>query len=336
MNILVTGGAGYIGSHTVVSLIEAGHSVVVVDNLVNSSRLALDRIKEITGFSVPFYEVDVDDALSLETVFSNHHFDSVLHFAGLKAVGESVKHPLLYYRQNIDDTLTLLEVMNHHNVKNLIFSSSATVYGSAPIPYKESGPVGQGITNPYGKTKYFIEEILRDLAASDSEWHISALRYFNPIGAHPSGLIGEDPKGIPNNLMPYLTQVVGGLHDKLSIFGGDYDTPDGTGIRDYIHVVDVAEGHLAALDKQQAGFHVYNLSMGRGTSVLELVATFEKATGQKIPYEIVGRREGDLPSYYADSSFTEETLRWKARLSLDDACRDAWAWQSKNPNGYKA
>lgn len=334
MNILVTGGAGYIGSHTVVALIEADHTPIVVDNLVNSSQVSLDRVVQITGTRPMFYEADVRDRVALERIFAEQSIDAVIHFAGLKAVGESVEKPLLYYQNNLDSTLTLLDVMRTHDVKNLVFSSSATVYGSAPIPYIESQQAGIGITNPYGRSKHIIEEILSDVAASDEQLQFTSLRYFNPIGAHPSGLIGENPSGIPNNLMPYITQVAVGARDKLGIFGDDYDTLDGTGVRDYIHVDDLAEGHLAALTHAHPGYRAINLGSGEGTSVLQLVHAFEQASGRNIPYEILPRRAGDLPEFYADASLAARELDWHTTRSIEDACRDSWNWQSKNPKGY--
>lgn len=334
MNILVTGGAGYIGSHTCVELLNAGHSVVVVDNLINSSAVAVDRIKQITGKRPGFYKVDVGDRDELDDVFSRHKFDAVIHFAGLKAVGESVQKPLVYYRHNIDSTLTLLEVMGAHEVGRLVFSSSATVYGSAPIPYVETYPAGQGITNPYGQTKYMIEQIMHDTSISNPGNQFVALRYFNPVGAHESGLIGEDPKGVPNNLMPFVAQVASGKRDKLSIFGSDYNTPDGTCRRDFIHVVDLAKGHLAALDRINDGFDVINLGSGKATSVLELVTAFENATGQKVPYEFAPRRDGDLPEFYANAEKAKKLLGWQTKMSIEDMCRDTWNWQSHNPDGY--
>ncbi|MFZ2545268.1 MAG: UDP-glucose 4-epimerase GalE [Candidatus Saccharimonadales bacterium] len=334
MNILVTGGTGYIGSHTIIELINDNHTVVVIDNLINSSAESLKRVETITGKHIPFHRADLCDIEALDTVFNQYKFDAVIHFAGLKAVSESVKNPLLYYETNIDATLNLLKTMNHYGVKQLVFSSSATVYGSAPIPYVESYPAGRDITSPYGKTKYIIEEILSDLYSSDNSLSYTALRYFNPIGAHKSGDIGEDPSGIPNNLMPFISQVASGKRDKLSIFGNDYDTPDGTCIRDYIHVTDVARGHVAALKNTQPGFHTYNLGSGKGTSVLELVAAFEKATGQKIPYVFAPRRSGDLPEFFADASKAKRDLGWQTTLSIEDACRDNWRWQSQNPSGF--
>ena len=335
MKLLVTGGAGYIGSHTVIELIAKGHDVVVIDNLSNSSIEALRRVEEITGRTIPFYEADVRDRNALDNIFAAGDIDAVIHFAGLKAVGESVEKPLLYYQNNLDSTLVLLAAMQAHGVKKLVFSSSATVYGSAPVPYAEGAVVGQGITNPYGKTKYFIEEIIRDVSAADEEFEATILRYFNPIGAHPSGRIGEDPSGIPNNLMPYITQVATGRREKLNVFGGDYDTKDGTGVRDYIHVDDLAEGHVAAIEHSKPGFTAYNLGSGVGVSVLELVRAFEEASGRRIPYEIVDRRAGDLPESYALVDKAQKELGWTVRRSIEDACADSWRWQSQNPKGYK-
>lgn len=338
MKVLVTGGAGYIGSHTIIELLKAGHQVHVVDNLVNSSIESLQRVKQISGTEIPFTELDLCDASALDALFAGEQFDAVIHFAGLKAVGESVAEPLRYYQNNIDSTLALCEVMQKHGVKKLIFSSSATVYGTPEeLPLTEDSPIGSGITNPYGWTKYMIEQILRDLAHADSKWQISLLRYFNPIGAHASGLIGEDPSGIPNNLLPYVAQVAVGKLDKIKVFGDDYDTVDGTGVRDYIHVVDLARGHVAALEHLPAPgeAETYNLGTGEGTSVFELIHAFEKACGKKLPYEIVARRPGDVAACYADASKAARELGWKANLSISDACRDAWNWQSKNPDGYQ-
>ncbi len=334
MNILVTGGAGYIGSHTIIELISAGHSVQVVDNLSNSSKEVIRRVEEIAGSTVPLHVFDLRDNEKLDSLFSTSNFDAVIHFAGLKAVGESTAHPLLYYRTNIDSTLSLLEVMEKHKVLRLVFSSSATVYGSAPIPYVETYPAGQGITNPYGQTKYVIEQILRDSAIADPTKQFTILRYFNPVGAHPSGRIGERPSGIPNNLMPYITQVAIGEREKLSVFGDDYDTIDGTGVRDYIHVVDLAKGHLAALEHSAPGATEFNLGSGKGTSVLQLVHAFEKASGKTIPYEVVARRAGDLPEYYANADKAARVLNWKTEKTIDDMCADSWKWQSDNPTGY--
>lgn len=330
MIILVTGGLGYIGSHTAVELCAAGHQVVIVDNLANSKRSVLDRLEQITGAKLTFYEIDAADKAALGHVFDEHQIDAVIHFAGLKAVGESVAQPLLYYHTNIDTTLALCEVMQEYGVKQLVFSSSATVYGDASAaPFKETAPVGIGITNPYGQTKYMIERILTDLHASDDSWHITMLRYFNPIGAHDSGLIGEDPAGIPNNLFPYIQQVAVGKLERLSVYGDDYDTPDGTALRDYIHVVELARGHLAALKKleSQAGLGVYNLGTGTGVSVLEALHAFETACGHEIPYQITGRRAGDLAAVYADVSKAKAELGWQAEKTLAEACQDAWRWQ---------
>ena len=334
MNILVTGGLGYIGSHTIVSLLENGHEVVIVDNLSNSSVNVIDRLETITGTKPIFYQINLQDTPKLDEIFNTHDFDAVIHFAGLKAVGESVKNPLLYYRENIDATLSLLEVMQLHAVKKLVFSSSATVYGSAPVPYTEESPAGQGITNPYGQTKYMIEQILRDACAADTSLSFSSLRYFNPIGAHPTGLIGEDPQGFPNNIMPFIAQVASGRREKLSIFGNDYDTNDGTCVRDYIHVMDLAKGHVAALEHLKPGSHEYNLGSGEGTSVLELVNAFISATGQNIPYEFAPRRGGDLPAFYANPAKAKAELSWHTIQTVEDACRDTWRWQSQNPHGY--
>ena len=337
MKILVTGGAGYIGSHTVVELLNKGDEVVVVDNLSNSSKISLERVERITGKVVPLIVLDLLDTKALSKVFDDHKFDAVIHFAGLKSVGESVSKPLSYYRNNIDSTLSLCEVMQTHGVKKLIFSSSATVYGQPEeLPLKESSRVGFGITNPYGQTKFMLEQILRDVAIADPEWQITLLRYFNPVGAHESGLIGEDPNGIPNNLLPYVSQVAVGKLDKLKIFGNDYDTPDGTGVRDYIHVVDLAKGHVAALNNlgRPGETKTYNLGTSKGVSVLEIVSAFEKASGKNIPYEVVERRPGDVASCYADCSLAEKELNWRAEKTLEEACADSWRWQSQNPNGY--
>ncbi len=336
MSILVTGGAGYIGSHTVIELVNAGYDVVVVDNLCNSSKESMKRVEEITGKAVKFYEVDILDKEGLTKVFENESFDSVIHFAGLKAVGESVAKPWLYYNNNITGTLVLLEVMNAFNVKNIVFSSSATVYGSpAEIPITENCPKGE-ITNPYGQTKSMIEQILTDIYKADTEWNIILLRYFNPIGAHKSGRIGENPNGIPNNLMPYITQVAVGRLKCLGVFGNDYPTPDGTGVRDYIHVVDLALGHVKAIEKisTNPGLKVYNLGTGKGYSVLDIVKNFEKASGVKIPYEIKPRRAGDIAECYADASKAKEELGWEAQYGILEMCEDSWRWQSNNPNGF--
>lgn len=333
MNILVTGGAGYIGSHTVVELINQNHTVIV-DDLSNSSEEVINRIERITGKRPELHTFNLENREELEKVFAANNFDAVIHFAGLKAVGESVANPLHYYRTNIDSTLTLLETMEKFGVKKLVFSSSATVYGSAEVPYTENSPVGQGITNPYGQTKYMIEQIIRDYSVAHPDFSATILRYFNPIGAHESGLIGEHPNNTPNNLMPYITQVATGTRNKLSVFGDDYDTVDGTGVRDYIHVVDLARGHLIALEQSQLGATAYNLGTGEGVSVLQLVHAFENASGQTIAYEVVDRRPGDLPIYYADSKKALDELGWKPEKSLEDACEDSWRWQSRNPKGY--
>lgn len=336
--VLVTGGAGYIGSHTIVELYAHGYEVVVIDNYVNSSPEAIRRIEAIVGTQIPHYEGDVRDKELLGRVFDDHQINAAIHFAGLKAVGESAAKPLYYYRNNIDSSLALCEIMQERGVKKLIFSSSATVYGDAPIPYKETSQAGVGIVSPYGQTKYMIEQILHDLVASNPSWEITSLRYFNPIGAHESGTIGEDPHDLPNNLMPFIAQVAVGKLPELSVFGDDYDTLDGTGIRDYIHVVDLAKGHVAALEHMKASgqMEVYNLGTGKGISVLELVHAFEKASGKKITYKIVGRRPGDLPSYYADAAKAQTELGWHAEKTIADACEDSWRWQSNNPNGYEA
>lgn len=335
MSILVTGGAGFIGSHTVVELLENNKDVIVVDNLSNSKKEALNRVEEITGKSLTFYKTDLLDKKGLNEVFSSHQIDSVIHFAGFKAVGESVEKPLMYYHNNITGTIYLCEIMKEHNVNNIVFSSSSTVYGDPDeVPIKENFPVSA--TNPYGRTKLFIEEILRDLHNANNNLNVALLRYFNPVGAHPSGKIGEDPNDIPNNLMPYITQVAVGKLDKLSVFGYDYPTPDGTGVRDYIHVVDLAKGHLSALKKleENPGVVTYNLGTGTGYSVLDVVKAFEKASGKEIPYEITDRRAGDIAINFADPSKAEQELGWKAEYDLVDMCRDSWRWQSKNPEGY--
>ena len=332
MHVLLTGGTGFIGSHTAVELIAAGHSVVIADNLANSSASVVDRIKQITGTRPRFYQIDVADKAALSRLFDENKLDAVVHFAGLKAVGESVAKPLLYYRNNLDTTLALLEVMASHGCKRFIFSSSATVYGMTnKVPFTEEMPAG-GCTNPYGWTKFMIEQILRDAAVADPAMSVVLLRYFNPIGAHESGLIGEAPNGIPNNLMPYLCQVAAGKLPRLNVFGDDYPTPDGTGVRDYIHVVDLAKGHAAALTYSAAhtGAEVFNLGTGRGSSVLDLVKSFEKVNGLKLPYVIAPRRAGDIAECYADASKAERLLGWKAEKSLDDMCRDSWNWTKKS------
>lgn len=335
MRVLVTGGAGYIGSHTCVELLEAGHEVVVVDNLSNSKIESIRRVEEITGKRVSFHQVDILDEESLREVFRKGEFGAVIHFAGLKAVGESAAIPLTYYRNNIAGTLVLCELMKEAGVKNLIFSSSATVYGNpARVPITEDFP--RAATNPYGRSKLMIEEILADLHASDPSWNLVLLRYFNPVGAHPSGRIGEDPNGIPNNLLPYISQVAVGRLEQLQVFGNDYPTPDGTGVRDYIHVLDLARGHVAALDAfaSNRGLAVFNLGTGRGYSVLEMVAAFEKASGKKVSYRIAPRRPGDIPVCYADCVKAERELGWSARRGVEEMCADAWRWQSMNPQGY--
>ncbi len=335
MNILLTGGAGYIGSHTAIELINEGHSVVVIDNLSNSSQEALKRVEAIVAKPIPFYEADVRDKDALERVFSNNTIDGVIHFAGLKSVGESVEMPLEYYANNIDSTLALLEVMNHHGVNKLVFSSSATVYGTPEsLPLTEESRVGAGITNPYGWTKFMNEQILEDFAHAHPSAEVTLLRYFNPVGAHESGTIGEDPKDTPNNLLPYISQTAVGKLPEVRVFGNDYETSDGTGVRDYIHVVDLARGHVAALDHSKVGVSTYNLATGTGTSVLELIAAFSKACGHDIPYTIVDRRPGDVAACYASAQRAETEIGWKAQKSIDDACVDSWRWQSNNPNGY--
>ena len=329
MKILLTGGAGFIGSHTYVELLKAGHEAVIVDNFYNASEHVLDRLKTITGQHVCCYNVDVTDAAELDKVFASHSFDAVIHFAGYKAVGESVGKPLEYYRNNLDSTLTLCEVMRKHSVKRIVFSSSATVYGmSDEMPLVESMHTG-GCTNPYGWTKYMIEQILRDVAHAYPDWSVALLRYFNPIGAHESGLIGEDPVGIPNNLMPYITQTAAGIRPELTVFGNDYPTPDGTGVRDYIHVVDLARGHVAALEfsRTSPGWEAINLGTGRGSSVLEIVETFQRVNGVAVPYRIGPRRAGDLPTCYAATDKAARLLHWHAEKDLADMCRDAWRWQ---------
>ena len=336
MSILVTGGAGYIGSHTCVELLDAGYEVVVVDNLYNASPKAIERVEEITGKKVTFYEADLLDKEALEKIFANHDIDAVIHFAGYKAVGESVQKPIEYYHNNMTGTLILCDVMRNHGVKNIVFSSSATVYGDpAQIPITENCPKGQP-TNPYGWTKSMLEQVLTDIHTSDPEWNVILLRYFNPIGAHKSGIIGEDPKGIPNNLVPYIAQVAVGKRAALGVFGNDYDTPDGTGVRDYIHVVDLAVGHVKAIEKikQNPGVEVYNLGTGNGYSVLQVVEAFGKACGNPIPYEIKPRREGDIATCYCDPQKAKEDLGWEAKYGVDEMCQDTWRWQSGNPNGY--
>ena len=336
MSILVTGGAGYIGSHTCVELLNEGYDVVVVDNLCNSNKKSLDRVEQITGKKVKFYEEDLLNKEGIRKIFENENIDAVIHFAALKAVGESVKKPLQYYHNNITSTLFLCEVMNEFNVKNIVFSSSATVYGElAFVPITEDCPKGK-ITNPYGQTKAMMEQILTDFNVADPTFNVVLLRYFNPVGAHESGLIGEDPKGIPNNLMPYISQVAVGKLDYLGIFGNDYETKDGTGVRDYIHVVDLALGHIKALKKLETekGVLIYNLGTGVGYSVLDMVKAFEKATNMEIKYEFKPRRAGDIAECYADPSKAEKELGWKAERNLEQMCIDTWKWQTNNPNGY--
>ena len=336
MRILVTGGAGYIGSHTVLELLNTGYEVVVLDNLSNSSPESLKRVEKLTGKKVTFYEADILDRDKLNEIFSKEKFDACIHFAGLKAVGESVEKPWEYYENNIAGTLTLVDVMRKHNLKNIIFSSSATVYGDpAFVPITEECPKGQ-CTNPYGWTKSMLEQVLSDIQKADKEWNVILLRYFNPIGAHKSGTMGEDPNGIPNNLMPYITQVAIGKRDHLTIFGNDYDTHDGTGVRDYIHVVDLAIGHVKALDKikENCGLKIYNLGTGHGYSVLDIVKNFEEANGIKIPYEIGPRRSGDIATCYASADKAKEELGWTAQYGIKDMCADSWNWQRNNPNGY--
>lgn len=336
MSILVAGGAGYIGSHTCVELLEAGYDVIVVDNLYNASPEALKRVEEITGKKVTFYEADILDREALNKIFDAHKIEAVIHFAGYKAVGESVRKPIEYYYNNMTGTLVLCDVMRNHGVKNIVFSSSATVYGDpAQIPITENCPKGQP-TNPYGWTKSMLEQVLTDIHTSDPEWNVILLRYFNPIGAHKSGRIGEDPKGIPNNLLPYIAQVAVGKREKLGVFGNDYDTPDGTGVRDYIHVVDLAAGHVKAIEKLQdhPGVEVYNLGTGNGYSVLQVVDAFEKACGHAIPYEIKPRREGDIATCYCDPEKAKKELGWTAKYGIDEMCEDSWRWQSTNPDGY--
>ncbi|KAG8451633.1 hypothetical protein GDO86_003721 [Hymenochirus boettgeri] len=340
--VLVTGGGGYIGSHCVLELLEAGYNPVVIDNFHNAIRgdnkipESLQRVQEIVGKKIEFEEVDMLDRNALETLFKKHSFSAVLHFAGLKAVGESVEKPLLYYKVNLTGTIQLLEVMNSYSVKNLVFSSSATVYGDPKyLPIDENHPVG-GCTNPYGKTKYFIEEMIKDQCKAEKDWRAILLRYFNPIGAHVSGQIGEDPQGIPNNLMPYVSQVAVGRRECLNVFGNDYNTTDGTGVRDYIHIVDLAKGHIAALKKLESinGCKVYNLGTGTGYSVLEMVKAMEKASGKKIQYKIAQRRDGDIATCYADPALAKEELAWQAEYGLERMCEDLWRWQVQNPTGF--
>lgn len=337
MSILITGGCGYIGSHTCIELLESGHDIVVLDNFYNSDMEALRRVKELSGKEFPFYECDIRDAEGLRRIFRAHKIDVVIHFAGLKAVGESVEKPLEYFDNNVNGTLVLCSVMREFGCKRMVFSSSATVYGmNNPSPLNETMEVG-AVTNPYGRTKFMIECILQDLCVSDPDWSVVLLRYFNPIGAHKSGRIGEDPSGIPNNLMPYVTQVAVGKREKLSVFGNDYDTPDGTGVRDYIHVVDLARGHVCAVNYalKTTGIEAVNLGTGTGYSVLDLVNTFQKVNDVPVPYAIVDRRPGDIGTCYSNPAKAKELLGWEAEYGLEDMCRDAWRWQSQNPKGYK-
>jgi UDP-glucose 4-epimerase len=335
MNILITGGAGYIGSHACVTLLENGYKVIVIDNLSNSSAKSLERVKKITGKQVEFFHGDLCNKADLEDIFQTNKIDAVMHFAGLKSVKESVQQPLKYYHNNIGGSLVLLETMNKHQVKNLVFSSSCTVYGNPDVvPVKEDSPTKP--FNPYGRTKLYIEEMLKDLYLTDDGWKIASLRYFNPIGAHPSGLIGEDPIGIPDNLLPYISRVAVRQLQELSVFGNDYSTPDGTCIRDYIHVMDLVEGHLKALEKisRDPGMHFYNLGTGTGYTVLQVIEAFKRATDQEVPFKIVGRRPGDIPVVYADPSFAAIELDWRTERGLDEMCADTWRWQSMNPKGY--
>lgn len=337
MKILLTGGAGYIGSHTAIELDKAGHEVVIVDNLVNSKEEAVRRVEKITGKAIPFYIADVRDRVAMDKVFKENKIDAVIHFAGLKAVGESVAKPLEYYENNMNATFVLLDVMRNNGCKNIIFSSSATVYGDpAMIPITEECPKGK-CTNPYGQTKSMLEEVMIDVQKADPEWNVVLLRYFNPIGAHKSGLIGENPNGIPNNLMPYITQTAIGMRKELGVFGNDYDTPDGTGVRDYIHVCDLATGHVAAVKaiERKAGLAIYNLGTGHGYSVLDVVKAFEKANGLKVPYSIKPRRPGDIATCYCNPAKAKAELGWEAEFGIEDMCRDSWNFQKNNPNGYE-
>lgn len=336
MKILVTGGAGFIASHTNVELLNAGYDVVVVDNLVNSSRESVARVEELTGKKISFYEEDLLNEKAIDAIFEKENIDSVIHFAALKAVGESCQIPLRYFDNNLTGTLNLLKVMEKHGVKSIVFSSSATVYGKPEsVPIREDFPLS--VSNPYGRTKLIIEDMLRDIYKSDNEWDIALLRYFNPIGAHESGMIGENPHGIPNNLLPYVAKVAAGQLECVNVFGDDYDTPDGTGVRDYIHVVDLATGHIKALEKlvTHPGLVTYNLGTGVGYSVLDIIKNFEKACGKEIPYKITPRRPGDIDMCYADPAKAKEGLGWEATRSIDKMCEDAWRWQTKNPNGYE-
>ena len=334
--ILVTGGCGYIGSHTTLELLNKGYDVVVVDNFSNSSYESIRRVQQITGKEVTFYEADIRNGEQMENIFKAHKFDAVIHFAAFKAVGESNRMPLKYYENNISGTVELLKIMDKYNVKKIIFSSSATVYGEPErLPLDENCRLST--TNPYGSTKLMMEMIMQDLYKSDKEWNIILLRYFNPVGAHESGLIGEDPKGIPNNLMPFVAQVASGRHTHINVFGNDYDTPDGTGVRDYIHVVDLALGHIAAIEQcNDAGVHIYNLGTGRGYSVLEMIKAFEKACGKTLPYQICPRREGDIGTCYAAPDKAKKELKWEAKFGIEEMCATQWKWQNGNPNGYEA
>ena len=335
MKILLTGGTGYIGSHTAIELIENGNDIVIVDNLSNSSKEVINRLNEITKTEIPFYEADIRNRSKLEKIFEKEKPDAVIHFAGLKAVGESVEQPLKYYSNNLESSLVLFDVMSKFDVNEIVFSSSATVCGTPKkLPITESDQAGVGITNPYGWTKFMIEQILTDIAATNPDFEVTILRYFNPVGAHKSGLIGEDPNGIPNNLLPYIAQVAVGRLAKVGVFGNDYDTPDGTGVRDYIHVMDLASGHTAALNHSKPGIAIYNLCSGKGVSVLELIDAFSKAAGKPIPYEITDRRPGDIAASYADASKAKKELGWQTAYSIEQACADSWKWQSNNPNGF--
>lgn len=335
MNILVTGGAGYIGTHTLIELIKSGHKPIVVDDLSNGSYEALRRVEKLTNAKIPFFELDICQREKLNDIFSKYSIDAVIHFAGLKSVGESVQYPLKYYSTNLNSTLSLLDCVKKFGVKKFVFSSSATVYGTPEVlPLLETSRIGIGITNPYGQTKFMIEQILQDLSISDPDIEITVLRYFNPVGADESGNIGEDPNDIPNNLLPYVTQVAVGKLENVRVFGNDYDTADGTGVRDYIHVVDLAKGHVAALDCSKPGIHIYNLCTGEGTSVLELIKAFRNASGKEIPYKIVARRPGDIAACYASPKKANVELKWFAHKTISQACEDSWRWQSQNPEGY--
>ncbi len=338
MSILITGGAGYIGSHTCIELLEAGFNIVVADNLCNSSREALKRVEKLTNKTIPFYPVDVRNQKAMTDVFKAHTIEAVIHFAGLKSVGQSTQMPRTYYDNNVIGTLKLIEVMEQFDVRHLVFSSSATVYGDpSTVPITEDMPTG-ATTNPYGRSKYIVEEMLKDISIADDKWNFTILRYFNPVGAHKSGQIGEDPKGIPNNLVPFIAQVAVGKREQLSVFGDDYDTKDGTGVRDYIHIVDLAEGHVAALKthRQDSGLHIYNLGSGTGSSVLEMLKAFEKSCGKTLPHAIQPRRPGDIAECYADPAFAQKALNWKATHTIEAMTDDTWRWQSGNPNGYES